>query len=95
MELLIEFLVELILEGSLEISEDEKMPRWLRYICLIIGTLVFGAVTIGLFILGVYLGRENIYVGIFLIIIAFILLISGIVKFEKKYIQKRTLINND
>ena len=28
MELLIEFLVELILEGSLEISEDERMPKW-------------------------------------------------------------------
>ena len=95
MEFLIEFLVDLILEGSMEISEDEKMPKWLRYICLTIVTLFFGAVTIGLFILGVYVGKENIYAGIFFILIAFILLISGIVKFEKKYIQKRTLINND
>lgn len=95
MEFLIEFLVELILEGSMEISEDEKMPRWLRYICLTIVTVVFGGVTIGLFVLGVYVGKENIYAGIFFILIAFILLISGIIKFEKKYIEKRTLINND
>lgn len=95
MELLIEFLVELILEGSMEISEDEKMPKWLRYICLTIVTLFFGTVTIGLFILGVYVGKENIYAGIFFILIAFILLISGIIKFEKKYIEKRNLINND
>ena len=95
MEFLIEFLVDLILEGSLEISEDEKMPKWLRNICLTIITLVFGAVTIGLFILGVYVGKENIYAGILFILIAFILLISGIVKFEKKYIQRRNLINND
>jgi len=95
MEFLIEFLVDLILEGSMEISEDERMPKWLRYICLTIVTIVFGAVTIGLFVLGVYVGKENIYAGIFFILIAFILLISGIIKFEKKYIQKRTLINND
>ena len=95
MEFLIEFLVELILEGSIEISEDEKMPKWLRYICLTIVTLVFGGVTIGLFILGVFAGKENIYMGLFFIVIAFILLISGIVKFEKKYIEKRNLINND
>ena len=95
MEILIEFLVDLILEGSMEISEDERMPKWLRYICLTIVTLVFGAVTIGLFVLGIFAGKENIYLGIFFILIAFILLISGIVKFEKKYIQKRTLINND
>ena len=95
MELLIEFLVELILEGSMEISEDEKMPKWLRYICLTIVTLVFGAVIVGLFVLGIYVGKENIYAGIFFILIAFILLISGIVKFEKKYIEKRNLINND
>ena len=95
MELLIEFLVDLILEGSLEISEDEKMPKWIRYICLTIVTLVFGAVTIGLFILGIYVGKENIYVGIFLILIALILLISGILKFGKKYIQRRNFINDD
>jgi len=95
MELLVEFFVDLILEGSLEISEDERMPKWLRYICLTIVILVFGAVTIGLFILGIFVGKENIYAGIFFILIAFILLISGIVKFEKKYIQKRTLINNN
>lgn len=95
MEFLIEFLVDLILEGSMEISEDERMPKWLRYICLTILTIVFGLVTIGLFILGVYVGKENIYAGIFFILIAFILLISGIVKFEKKYIQRKNLINND
>jgi len=95
MEFLIELLVDLILEGSLEISEDEKMPKWLRCICFTIVTLVFGAVTIGLFILGIYLGKENIYVGLFFILIAFILLISGIVKFEKKYIQRKNLINNN
>ena len=95
MELLIEFLVDLILEGSIEISEDEKMPKWIRYICLTIVTVVFGLVIIGLFILGIYIGKENIYAGIFFIIIAFILLISAIIKFEKKYIQKRNLINND
>ena len=95
MEFLIEFLAELILEGSMEISEDEKMPKWLRYICLTIVTLFFGAITIGLFILGVYVGKENIYLGLFFILIAFTLLISGIVKFEKKYIEKRNLLNDD
>lgn len=95
MEYLIELLVELIIEGSMEISEDEKMPKWLRYLCLTIVTIVFGGVTIGLFVLGVYIGKENIYAGIFFILVAFILLIWGIVKFEKKYIQRRNLINND
>lgn len=95
MDFLIEFLVELILEGSLEISEDERMPKWLRYICLTIVIIVFSIVIIGLFVLGVYIGKENIYAGIFCILIAFILLISGVVKFEKKYIQRRNILNND
>ena len=95
MEFLIEFLVELILEGSMEISEDEKMPKLLRNMCFIILTLVFGVVTIGLFILGIYIGKENIYAGIFCIIIAFTLLISGIIKFENKYILRKNLINNN
>ena len=95
MELLIEFLVDLILEGSLEISEDERMPKWLRYICLTIVITVFSIVITGLFVLGVYIGKENIYAGIFCILIAFILLISGVVKFEKKYIQRRNILNND
>ena len=95
MELLIEFLVDLILEGSLEISEDERMPKWLRYICLTIVIIVFSIVIIGLFVLGVYIGKENIYAGIFCILIAFILLISVVVKFEKKYIQRRNILNND
>ena len=95
MEFLIEFLVELILEGSIEISEDERMPKLIRYICLTIAISVFSAVIIGLFVLGVYIGKENIYAGIFCILIAFILLISGVVKFEKKYIQRRNILNND
>ena len=95
MEFLIELLVDLILECSMEISEDEKMPKWIRNICLTIVIAVFGIVTIGLLVLGIYIGKENIYIGIFFILIAFILLISGIVKFEKKYIEKRNLINND
>ena len=85
MEYLIEILIELILEGSIEISSDEKVPNWIRYPIILFIVLLFTVVIFGMIILGISILKENIYAGLFLIIIGFILLILGIIKFTKKY----------
>ena len=92
MGLLIELLIDLILEGSIEISKDERAPKWIRYPLIAIITLVFLVVTFGLIILGIFSLKDNLYIGLFFIIIGFILLISGIIKFTKKYIKRKNII---
>ena len=41
MEYLFEFIAELLLEGSLEISKNKKISKWIRYPLLITISLFF------------------------------------------------------
>lgn len=91
MEFLIELLIELILEGSIEISSDEKVPKWIRYPIIVFIVLVFSVVTFGLIIFGIYMLKDNWYAGLFFIIVGLILLVAAVNKFTKKYIQEKNI----
>lgn len=91
MEFIIELLVELFLEGSIEISEDERVPRWIRYPIIIFILLLFTIIIFGLIILGIYFLKDNIYAGLFFILVGLIMLMAGTIKFAKKYTQKRNI----
>lgn len=90
MEFLIEALLDLILEGSIEISSNEKMPKFIRYPLIVLIILFFTTVTLGILIIGVIMLNENIYAGILMIIISLIMIICGIIKFRKIYIEKKS-----
>lgn len=92
MDFLIEILLELIIEGSIEISSNKKVPKWIRYPAIILITLFFTIIIFGVLALGVYILKRNIFVGIVIILIGLILLISGIREFKKKYIEKKNCI---
>ena len=55
MDLLIEIILELILEGSIEISSNRKVPKWIRYPLILILTILFSIIIVGIFILGLYI----------------------------------------
>ena len=88
MEILIEFLVDLILSGSIELSKSNKLPKKLRILLIILISLFFISM-IGLIILtGILIIKNNIYAGLILITIGLFLLILSIIKFIRIYIRK-------
>lgn len=89
MEFLIELLLDLIIEGSIEISSNKKVSKFIRYPLIVLIILFFTLFILGLMLLGVIILKENIYFGIFLLIIVLILLISGINKFKNIYLEKK------
>lgn len=85
MDLLIEFILELILEGSIEIVKVEKIPKFIRYpiLCLII--LLFTTIILGLIILGILSIKKELFLGLFLIALGFVFLLGIIHKTKKQY----------
>lgn len=80
-----EFIVELLLEGSIEISSNKKISKWIRYPLIV---LFFLSVICLILFLGISLFNKNILGGLFVIDIGIILLILSMVKFRKVYIKK-------
>ncbi len=89
MEFFFELIVELVLEGSIEVSKSRKVPKYIRYPCIMILSLFFLAVIGLLFFAGIRSFRENVLAGIFLISIGAFLLIMSVIKFRKTYLTKR------
>ena len=91
MEYLIELILELVLEGGLEATKSDKIPKTIRYIILGIILLFFIAV-IGIIYLTAFLILKQSIVGFILFfLLATFMLISTIIKFKKEYLKK---INN-
>ena len=83
MEFLIELLLDLFVEGSIEALSNKKLPKWIKYILAFIIILLFLTLTIGLIVLGIILLNDSILGGMFLIIIGIVLLMFSISKFAK------------
>lgn len=91
MEFIIEFLIELILEGSFELSKTKKTPKWLRY-PLIIFVILFFIGIISIILLTGYLAlSENILLGTIIITIGLLFLIVSIYKFKHIYVKRNPL----
>lgn len=89
MEFLMELLLEVIIEGSFGISTNKKIPKWIRYLFIIFLIVFFLFIIGGLFLLGFFIAKENIYAGLFIIFVGFILLIGCILKFRQVYKKRR------
>jgi predicted permease len=90
MEFIFEVIVGLILDGSIEISKNSKVPNYIRYplIAIISGFLV---AVIGLiFLVGVLSLGVNIGLGFLLILLGFSTAVICIVKFRKIYLSHKT-----
>jgi len=94
MKFLIELLVELLIEGSIEISQDKRVTKFIRYPIIIFIVVFFLLIILGLIIIGIYILKDNIYIGLFFIVIGLILLFASVKKFTKKYIQRKDIIDD-
>ena len=88
MDILFEFIVELIFEGSIEISSNKKISKWIRYPLIVFIVLAFIAIIALCIIVGVKAMHSNKIVRLFLILIGIFLLIGSIWKFRKLYLTK-------
>ncbi len=88
MEYIFEFILELVLEGGIEVSKSRKIPNYIRYPLIGILSLFFIAVIGLVFIAGILLLKENIPSGILLILVGLFLLIMSAIRFRKTYLTK-------
>lgn len=89
MDFIFEVIIEIILEGGLEISSNKKVSKFIRYPIIFILGLFFILVIGGLFYLGIVIFKKNIFGGIFIIAVSLILLWGCILKFKKIYLRKK------
>lgn len=87
MEFIIELVFDLLLEGSIEVSSNKKISKWIRYPILALLILFFTVVIFGMIILGFVLLSKSLLGGILIMIIGLVLLIMCIYKFRKKYLE--------
>lgn len=88
MEYLIEFILELLLDGILEVSNNNKVPKPIRYIILSI-IIIFFLSIIGLIYFTAFLILKKSIIGFILFFsLATVLLISAIIKLKKEYLNK-------
>lgn len=89
MDFLIEEVIELLLEGTVELSKSKKVPRWIRYPLIVLIVLVFSIIVLGIFLLGLVLLKTSILGGVLFILLSLWFLIGGIFKFRKTYIKDK------
>lgn len=95
MEFVFELILELFLEGGMEISKNKKISKWIRYPVLALVVLFFVTVLALIFLVGIMMFSTNIPVSLFVIGVGLIMLVGTILKFRRMYLemmnkQKRT-----
>ena len=83
MESIIEIILELVLEGSIEASKSSKIPKPVRYLITAIIVLLFIAFIGFILWVGVIVLSDNIPAGIFLILMGVVMTLLGVIKFIK------------
>lgn len=89
METIFEFILELLLEGSIEISKSRKIPKYIRYPLIGLLSLFFLAVVGLIFLAGILCLKENIFAGILLILFGALLPIMAGLKLRKAYLARK------
>ena len=89
MELIFEFIIELLFEGVGEASQNKKINKFIRYPLIALIILFFTAFILLFVFMGVSILKDNIIGGILIIAFAIIFLILSIKKFKETYIEKK------
>lgn len=91
MEFVFEILLELILDGSFEISKNKKVSKIIRYPLIGFIILLFLGVTLLIFYTGILAYQKiNKICGILFIIIGIVFFVTSIIKFKKLYLEKKS-----
>lgn len=89
MDFFIEFFVELLLEGCIELGTNKKVPAIIRYPFLFIICFCILLLLGGLLFLSLVFWKENIWFSIFLVMVDLILILSLVIKIRRFYYEKR------
>lgn len=88
MDDLIEFVLDLLIDGGMELISSEKISKRIRFPILIILSLFFLTITLGLVILGLLIIDSTILGSFILMLSGIVLFIFSIMKFKKIYKEK-------
>ena len=88
MDLILEFIFDLVLESSVEIAKDKKINKWIRYpIAFLLSLFLIAVICTILFVGIVFIFDEEINIklaGILFIVFDIILIISAIRKIKNE-----------
>lgn len=88
MEFLIELVLDLVLEESISLSTNKKVPKLIRYILIGFISLFFLFVIFCILILGIALLKKNTWIGIVIIALGVFLGVECVIKFKNLYDEK-------
>ena len=89
MDELIEFILDLLLEGGIELSANKKVSKWIRYPTIAFLFLFFTIVIFGMIILGILMIEESILVSFIFVACGIAMLIGSVIKFRKTYLEHK------
>ena len=94
MDFIFELILDLFLEGGMEVVSNKKISRFIRYPILTIIILFFLVVIFGIMYLGIVLLNDSLLGGLFFIIISLLLLVACIYKFRQVYVNEYEKFKN-
>lgn len=89
MDIVLEFFLELIVDGGIEASGNKKLSRWIRYPLIALVVLFFGAVIAMMFYLALGLSSNEPVASVAFSSLGVFLLVGTVLKFRKLYFAKR------
>ncbi len=89
MDFILDLLIDFVLEDGLEASQNKKLPKGVRYFILTVVILLY-ALIIGFVVwFGIDALKDNIAVGVGILIFAVVFLVLCIAKFVSAYKKKK------
>ena len=89
MDIVLEFFLELIVDGGIEASGNKKLSRWIRYPLIALVVLFFGSVIAMIFYLAFGLSTHEPMASACFFLLGLFLLVGTVLKFRKLYFAKR------
>lgn len=89
MDDILEIIFELILDGSLEISKNKKVSKWIRYPAIALISLFFMAVIFILIYITLISIEENTLLSIFFGALTIFFIVMSYIKFKKEYLSRK------
>ena len=88
MEFFVEILLELILEGTMEASQNKKVPKLVRVVLIVLISAFYLSVIGLILFIGVSCWKTNKIGGLLIITIGLVIFIMAAVSFRKMYLRK-------
>ena len=90
MDIVLEFFLELIVDGGIEASGNKELSRWIRYPLIALVVLFFGAVIAMMFYLAFGLSSDEPVASVIFSLLGLFFLVGTVLKFRKLYFAKRS-----